>query len=256
MRRGHIFLWCLLGCALDRGPIGHSHQDDQDGGHVLPDSGDMLVDAPAADSGADSMAHDSAPVDVGAGAPEVDGGDAGWGLGIVWEMQITEVSVGQFQTFLDDGGTYTPKVPGDLNCNYPERPEHPMNCIRRDEAEAYCGWYGGRLPTGDEWRALAGSSWWTYPWGDDPPDCDKAHYMGCPGDDGAATKRIGTTAQHGNFWDLAGNVFEWMSAGYIKGGSFVSAPAQLELDYRSGNHRSPEQQHIGIGFRCIREVAP
>ena len=46
-------------------------------------------------------------------------------------------------------------------------PNHPVTQISGADAEAYCRWVGGRLPTCDEWEAAARAGARTrYPWGD------------------------------------------------------------------------------------------
>lgn len=47
-------------------------------------------------------------------------------------------------------------------------------CVGKDNAEAFCKWVGGRLPTLAEWmRAARGSNVQEYPWGSTKPDCSK-----------------------------------------------------------------------------------
>jgi formylglycine-generating enzyme required for sulfatase activity len=48
-----------------------------------------------------------------------------------------------------------------------ELPDHPVTQISGADAEAYCVWAGGRLPTLDEWEVAARAGALTrYPWGD------------------------------------------------------------------------------------------
>jgi formylglycine-generating enzyme required for sulfatase activity len=66
-------------------------------------------------------------------------------------------------------------------CTYyrrtPRKGENPVDCVSAQQAQVYCEWRGGRLPTLDEWRweATGNGRGWTYPWGKKPEsNCDRA----------------------------------------------------------------------------------
>jgi formylglycine-generating enzyme required for sulfatase activity len=98
----------------------------------------------------------------------------------------------------------------------------PMNCVDWYEAEAFCIWDGGRLPTEAEWNyaAAGGAAQRLYPWGDAPPDCTFANFLGaaagtdyCVVPGTGAANRVGSESPKGDGLygqaDLAGNLFEW-----------------------------------------------
>jgi formylglycine-generating enzyme required for sulfatase activity len=48
----------------------------------------------------------------------------------------------------------------------------PMTCVRPAQAEVYCKWVGGALPTSDQWMLAArGQNPQRHAWGDDAPSC-------------------------------------------------------------------------------------
>ncbi|MEM9462203.1 MAG: SUMF1/EgtB/PvdO family nonheme iron enzyme [Myxococcota bacterium] len=118
------------------------------------------------------------------------------------------------------------------NDGQPDRLNHPINCITWAQAAAYCTHKGGRLPTEAEWEfAARGSDGRVYPWGDEPPDPERANAcdqrckkwrddndlpdydMMFDADDGyAGTSPVGSYPKgrtQGGLEDMVGNVYEW-----------------------------------------------
>jgi formylglycine-generating enzyme required for sulfatase activity len=118
------------------------------------------------------------------------------------------------------------------NSGKPDRKNHPVNCVTWFQANSFCKFKGGRLPTEAEWEyAARGSDGRVYPWGDEPPSQVHANTCGSEcvkwrtdnglsehppmfevADAFSGTAPVGsfpkgTTPQGVN--DLIGNVFEW-----------------------------------------------
>ena len=159
---------------------------------------------------------------------------------------------------------------------------HPVVYVDWNDAQNYCRWTGGKLPTEAEWEkaARSGLEEKDYPWGDANPVCTQgaengAQFADCRGD----TKPVGGFSANGyGLFDMSGNVREWVSDWYdggyyaispssnpvgpssgknrvLRGGSWNSYNFNLRSAYR--NWTNPAITDDDGGFRCARsEAAP
>ena len=104
-----------------------------------------------------------------------------------------------------------------------DRGDHPVTLVRYDDAAAYCRWLSARtgkpfrLPTEAEWEKAArgGTESKRYPWGD-RLDKNMANFLIDPppkATNGTTPCRSYPANGYGLF-DMAGNVWEWVSDWY------------------------------------------
>lgn len=153
----------------------------------------------------------------------------------------------------------------------PEFASHPVVGVNWDQAQAYCTWIQGSLPTEAQWEKSArGANGNTYPWGNIEPTCDLLNYANCYGRTTNTNNYDAGKSPFGVF-DMAGNVFEWVADWYdanyyptspadnptgpasgqyrgVRGSSFETAEEQVITAIRRFNE--PNDSGRDIGFRC------
>ena len=172
------------------------------------------------------------------------------------------------------------------NWSYPPGPftqtdAHPVVGMTYYEAEAFCRWAGGHLPSEAQWEKAArwtGNHANVYPWGD-TWDEQKCNSWTDTAFDGWQTAPIGSYPSNISPYgcrDMAGNVWEWCAdwydSGYYsrppaggwtdpinatpyachicRGGSFGSTAEGNRCSHRWGT--SPETHHCALGIRLAR----
>lgn len=210
-------------------------------------------------------------------------------------MTTTETTVGAFQRFVADtryettaeqmglGGVLTRsgwenrEGANWRSQGFEQGPRHPVVLTSWNDANAFCRWTGGRLPTEAEWEyaARGGVDGVTFVWGQAPPPivngrrhanvADRsASGVSVPrfeagyDDDAPYTAPGGSFAPNGfGLHDMAGNVLEWCAdeappdQRAARGGAWNNPPELMRASRRSSF--APETALTILGFRCLLE---
>jgi formylglycine-generating enzyme required for sulfatase activity len=151
---------------------------------------------------------------------------------------------------------------------------HPVVNVDWTQAETYCEWILGRLPTEAEWeKAARGDEGKPYPWGEDAPTCDLLNAADCldPADT-SAVRDYALGASPYKLADVAGNVFEWVYDWFDEE-YYAASPAESPTGPTSGEERvfrgssyqtpvdeaavylrnrlDPQDRQADLGFRCV-----
>ena len=206
-------------------------------------------------------------------------------------MDSTEVSIDAFEAFAavgyqdptlwsEAGGTWLADHQGGAGAELRAAGReggHPVVAVTWYEADAYCRWRGGRLPTEPEWElgACGGHSDGVYPWGPTTPsgpvwyEGGKAGHVASvatqPVDQSADTTRSPYGLHH-----VIGNVWEWTADWYhrdpeeqpvepeeqrwktLRGGSFMNLPSYCTCTHREP--AAPTKVSLTAGFRCAYDT--
>jgi formylglycine-generating enzyme required for sulfatase activity len=185
-------------------------------------------------------------------------------IGKPYEMLDREVSAGDFRGFAAAATLQMPRQP-----EWYADDSHPVVNVTWTEAQAYCGWIGGRLPSEAEWEhaARGGLDGRLFPWGDEFSGQAVARHN-LPAEKFDFTAPVGLFPPNAfGLHDMAGNVWEWTSSehrpthstepapGYdlrtIKGGSWDNSPRRLRVSERAALSRIG-RHNLYVGFRCVR----
>jgi formylglycine-generating enzyme required for sulfatase activity len=186
-------------------------------------------------------------------------------------LSKTEFTVGEWKLYLKAEGYPEWQQPDSKQFMHTD--EHPVVKVSWNEVTKFCDWLSKvsgkkwRLPKEAEWEAAVGKT--KYPWGDYfPPKKEDGNYaiMADGKDDSAkvGVDGVNGTAPVGSFranalgfYDLGGNVNEWMLDGYdekdpkanrrLRGGGWDNAESNCTVVYR--NRCTPTFSNSALGFR-------
>lgn len=148
---------------------------------------------------------------------------------------------------------------------------HPVQFITWYQANRYCKWAGGRLPTEEEWlKAASGTDGRPYPWGDEQPSCEYGNFFYCTNYESVPVGSYPLGASPYGVLDMAGNGAEWVEDWYSlkewekELDDWVESLFDLNLKVTTSGFSDeklsinyfnvPESPNEGEGFRCVVDV--
>jgi formylglycine-generating enzyme required for sulfatase activity len=150
----------------------------------------------------------------------------------------------------------------------------PANCVTWPAAASYCRFRGWRLPTELEWEAAArGSEHPDYPWGNEPPSCERTVIADARADGCGSGAPLPVLARKADVsWvgahDMGGSLREWTATEYgpypngkadpaalgkkvTRGGSWIMRPGEVATSHTRGSENSGAAR-TDLGFRCAK----
>lgn len=144
------------------------------------------------------------------------------------------------------------KVMG-ANPSYFQGANRPVEKVTWNQATAYCGKVGKRLPTEQEWeRAIRSGTTSPYYWGQGNADLFAWH----KGNADKQTHEVGKKQPNAwGLYDMAGNVWEWTQSNHersgkvVRGGSWRNGKGSLKSSHRISSLLIHKFHYVG--FRCV-----
>ena len=134
---------------------------------------------------------------------------------------------------------------------------HPVVNVSWDDAQAFCGWAGVRLPTEQQWeKAARGADGRAYPWGNQAPSGDLCNFNNIVGGTTAVgqypqgASPYGLLDMAGNVWEWCENLYEGQSTGRVlHGGAYNNDAARVGCAFRRGFYQN--SRSADFGFRVV-----
>lgn len=186
----------------------------------------------------------------------------------------TKVTNQQYAWCVKTGNCTPPNTDDNPSYLDPARLNSPVTGVNWDQANAYCTFVHGRLPTEAEWEKTArGPDGNIYPWGDAAPSCALLNFNNCIGKTTNVTLYPNGVSYYSAL-DMEGNAFEWVADWYDPV-YYKASPTQDPLGPETGQRRSirstgyksnadqtaaavrfydsPGVQRRDLSFRCVIE---
>ncbi|MDH4327628.1 MAG: SUMF1/EgtB/PvdO family nonheme iron enzyme [Nitrospira sp.] len=173
-----------------------------------------------------------------------------------------EVSTQLYASFMQATGHNKPEHWGDVRLELDGN--KPVIGVEWSDADAYCRYYGKRLPNEQEWeKAARGTDGRTYPWGNTPPTKALSNYGDaiCLIFCNVYAEKLkpvnyyeGGRSPYG-IYNMAGNAWEWVEGKRLRGGNWLLPDPRLdELDGASGEITRTYGRRYTLGFRCAQDA--
>jgi formylglycine-generating enzyme required for sulfatase activity len=154
---------------------------------------------------------------------------------------------------------------------------YPINHVSWYGANFYCQAMGGRLPTEAEWEyAARGTDGRIYPWGNEPPNKERAVYQSDSFDDLRPVDALPRGASPFDVYGMAGSMWEWVSDWYgenyytnspaenpsgpetgltksMRGGAWPNNIGKDRIRATNRSQLDPTFFSSTVGFRCVYE---
>jgi len=187
-----------------------------------------------------------------------------------FRLDIHPVTVARYREFCRASGRPLRSQPEYSN------DDHPVVDVDWDDAQAYCGWAGLRLPTEAEWeKAARGGTCSLYGFGDYEADLDE-HAWYSANSEGRTHPVASKQPNAYGLYDMHGNVLEWVADWYaadyygrspardprgpdsgacrvFRGSSFDSDEVGCRVANRYKSR--PDTTNCHFGFRCAAAAA-
>jgi len=175
------------------------------------------------------------------------------------EPRMTKTKIRRLKASLATASAEATMQSGACTWHHKGSPLSPINCISVVEAEAYCRFYGKRLPSRREWRwaARGGERAWQYPWGRAKPSPERVRMaLSSTEPDLRPVSVGGFPASLFGVRDLGGNVSEWNACGDLdrdcssSGGNFRDKDEESFRVAKERERADRDTRGDTIGFRC------
>ena len=180
-------------------------------------------------------------------------------------IDMYEVTTQRYASFMKSTNHSEPEHWGDV------RPDldwdKPVIGVEWSDANAYCRYYGKRLPTEKEWeKAARGTDGRTYPWGNSDPSKSLANYDGrfCLAFCNVYAEKLKPVGSYAagrspyGVYDMAGNAWEWVEEKRLRGGSWLSNTHTPGFGLQSAARSEEVTRTYGrrylLGFRCAQDA--
>ena len=188
-----------------------------------------------------------------------------------YEIDAYETSQAMYAACVEAGDCTAPSDGFDPT----NTPDLPVVHVTWAQADAYCTWAGGRLPTEAEWENACNSGTnQAFPWGDDDATCELAQTLACDTPAGVLpVDALPDGATDEGVRNMSGNVWEWTADWYAedayaahtlndptgpangssrtyRGGSSGNDASLARCQNRADTY-SIDVGGSGLGFRCV-----